>query len=283
MSTFTPSFPPVILEKCLELARYIAEKKTGKAALEVKLGDSSFNFSINDSLKTQTGFPNAGFRAKKKSPSDYRRDAIRREKFLEKMRKSSAPSTTSSLDPSSFPPMDTSEVPVILTKGTPAPMTTESNEVTDTLEANILLENKTKNNIPVITARNRTEIKKTTFPPAISPINSPIKITNKHKEEEVHLIICAMDQKEASKLLSKKTNFQTPNFVGLQSVKNQHHFVFSVHIETNDIPALKDQINRLNKCANVIQFQVLSNKENHFPKQPNHCRDCRDKHSQARA
>ena len=100
MSTFTPLFPPLILDKCLDLARCIAKQKTGKAALEVNLGDSRFNFSVDYSSNFQTGRSSQGTKLKKKSPSDQRRDARRKQKFLEKKRSSSPPSAVAPLDPS---------------------------------------------------------------------------------------------------------------------------------------------------------------------------------------
>ena len=91
MSSFTPCFPPVILEKCLDIAKLIAQKKTGKATLEVNLGSSRFNFSCDNSFKIQTGPSRQDHwkkNTRKKSPSDYRRNARRLEKFLEEKRSS---------------------------------------------------------------------------------------------------------------------------------------------------------------------------------------------------
>ena len=101
MSTYTPLFPPLILEKCLDLSRCIAKQKTGKAALEVNLGDSRFNFSVDFSSNFQTGRSSKGSKSKKKSPSDQRRDARRKQQFLEKKRSSSPPSAVAPMDPSS--------------------------------------------------------------------------------------------------------------------------------------------------------------------------------------
>ena len=133
----------------------------------------------------------------------------------------------------------------------------------------------------MIPARNVSETTKTKrnelgIPPAISPINSPLK-KNKPKEE-IHLTFCAIDQKKAIKLLNKLKYFQNPKYVDLPSKKNPHHFVFSVFIENSDIPELKNGIDELNKSVNVIQIQVLSNQQNYFPKQPNHCRECQANH-----
>ena len=101
MSSFTPLFPPVILEKCLDLAKLITENKTGRANLKINLGNSSFDFSFeNSTSKALTGTTGMARKLKKKSPSDRRRDILRKQQFLEKKRNScpdnSSPSTASS-------------------------------------------------------------------------------------------------------------------------------------------------------------------------------------------
>ena len=176
--------------------------------------------------------------------------------------------------------MNSAEGPVISTKETSAPMATESSEVMDTLEENVPLENETKSNsIPVIAARNigvttKTTINELDIPPAISPINSPLK--KKESKEEIHLIFCAIDERKAFKLLNKLPYFQNPKYV--DSKENPHHFIFSVHLKTSDIPDLKNAMDEINKKVNLIQFQVSSNQLNYFPRQPNHCRECQDNH-----
>ena len=116
----------------------------GKAAFEVNLGDSRFKFSIDHSLNTKTGFASRGSKSKNKSSSDRRRDALRRQKFLEKKRISSPPSAVPSSFSSSASPTDTAQVPVIETPSTPATMATEDSEVMDTVEEdNVPSENKT--------------------------------------------------------------------------------------------------------------------------------------------
>ena len=61
-SSFTPFFPPLILEKCLDLAKLITENKTGRANLKINLGNSRFNFA----------FENAGMARKPKKKSTYK-------------------------------------------------------------------------------------------------------------------------------------------------------------------------------------------------------------------
>ena len=76
--------------------------KIGKAKLEIKLGNSSFNFSLENPSPTPAG--NASqVRKKKKSPSNLKRDALRKEKFLAAKRMSSLPENPSSDPPSKSP------------------------------------------------------------------------------------------------------------------------------------------------------------------------------------
>merc|ERR1712105_288823 len=89
---------------CLDLARYIANEKAGKAALKVNLGNSRFKFSIDFSSYIRTGRSSPGSNLKRKSPSDQQRDARRKQQFLEKKGTSSPPSAVTPMDPSSSNP-----------------------------------------------------------------------------------------------------------------------------------------------------------------------------------
>ena len=276
MDTFTPNFPPVLLEKCLDFSKYIAEK-TGKATLEINLGNSRFFFSVENSHQDQAGAASRrpGQFSKHKSPSDRKRDALRRERFLDKKRNSSPPGAPETSSNISNNPVDNAKVSAI-------PVTETSNsgkgEAMDTTE---------DKHVPEISSRN--ESKETTIasqldlPTAISPINSPIKEIN--SIEEVHLIFCAKDQIEASKLVNKLESFPStsirelkPEYVRLQTKRNRHHFLFSSLVNSKDIEDLKDKIDLINVGANVIQFRVLSLNQNCYPNEPNHCRECQVKH-----
>ena len=108
MSSFTPFFPPLIMEKCLDLAKLITENKTGRANLNINLGNSSFDFAYeNSSSKALNGTSSTARKSKKKSPSDRRRDVLRKQQFLEKKRSSCpenvSPSTASSTNVSADP------------------------------------------------------------------------------------------------------------------------------------------------------------------------------------
>ena len=76
--------------------------------------------------------------------------------------------------------------------------------------------------------------------------------------------------------MNKLPYFQNPKYIGAN--ENPHHFIFSVHLKTSDIPDLKNAMDEINKSVNLIQFQVSSNQQNHFPRQPNHCRECQANH-----
>ena len=106
MNSFTPCFPPVILEKCLDFAKYLTEKKTGKASLEINLGTSRFAFSMDQTSQIQTGSSSQDHPKKlrkKKSPSVRKRDSLRMEKHLENKRKATPPANSSSSNNSTTP------------------------------------------------------------------------------------------------------------------------------------------------------------------------------------
>ena len=229
MSSFTPSFPPLILDKCLDLARYIANEKAGKAALEVNLGNSRFNFSIDFSSNIRTGRSSPGSNSKKKSPSDQRRDARRKQQFLEKKRTSSPPSPVTPLDPSSLNP---SVAPSSLTVNPVIEEFLPNIEASEDMETMEEIVEK-QDSIPVISptrnvsngdcgsvSASRIPLKNEQIkdlPRAISPINSPMKNDNL---EEIHLLICAPNIKEATK---HSKDYLQSTFVGPHQ-KNKHHF-----------------------------------------------------------
>ena len=261
MSTFTPYFPPLILEKCLDLARDITEKQNGKAAFELNLGNSRFKFSIDNSLNTKTGFPSRGSKSKNKSPSDRRRDALRRQKFLEKKRISSPPSAVSSSDSSSA---DAAQVPVIKTPSTPPTMVSEEKEVMDTAEEeeNVPSENATRND-------SDQEITDDDFEP-ISPQNTPQK-----NLEEIHLLFCAQNKLEATNL-SKA--YPQMTFV-CQVPNNKYHFYFSMsvlNLQNLKEATFKNEIKW--EDNNVLAIDLCSERRTIYPKIKKHCQDCQKRH-----
>ena len=164
-----PFFPPLILEKCLDLAKLITENKTGRANLKINLGNSRFDFIYENasSSKAPSGISNKARKPKKKSPSDRRRDVLRRQKFLEKKR-SSCPQNTSPSTASSAPSSaNVSAEPAIKEYS----LNAEASIDTESLEEII----ETETSYPV---NDDTRIMDADVPSPISPISSPSSISN---------------------------------------------------------------------------------------------------------
>ena len=282
MSSFTPCFPPVILEKCLDIAKYIAQKKTGRATLEVNLGSSRFSFSCDNSSGFQTGSSRQDqFRknkkTKKKLPSDRKRDARRLEKFLEEKRNSSHPAA-SSLQPSTN--ISTSNLSLI----SETPMINEEIEVMETDSPKISSES-----IPVIDVTRNATVEDSqqtpdnaeliNVPTLISPINSPSK-PDPPKIEEVHVMICASDQETAAKFAKK---LPRSSFLGFHVKNPHHHFKFKIHLNQANLMKMKADVNslaKLPKDVHMIFFLVLSEnlKYKRSGAQKNeHCPECENR------
>ena len=92
MSNFLPTLPPAILERCLAFSEQLYAMKPGTVKLE--MSPSHFVFTMNqnpakdsgDSLRHPSSLPK-----RKKTPSDLRRNALRKAEFL--TRKNSIPQT----------------------------------------------------------------------------------------------------------------------------------------------------------------------------------------------
>ena len=175
MNTFTPCFPPVILEKFLDLAKYLADKKTGKASLDINLGTSRLSFSVDHASHLQTGTPSQDLpkKLRKKSPSDQKRDSLRMEKHLEKKRNSTPPADSPSSN-NSTPPAEIAQENVI----EEPPSFTNITEDMDTVEEIV-------EEIVPVKSRNKTEANDESKnlsltspilhpPPIISPLKSPV-------------------------------------------------------------------------------------------------------------
>ena len=189
-SSFTPCFPPVILEKCLDFSKHLSQMKTGKASLQIKLGNSSFIFSVENSSFAQTGRPSQGKIMKKKSPSDRRRDALRKEKFLAKKRNFSPPDAPSpNSNSSSDSPIDSpKESPVTVTvESPPIAKDTETMETADELVEDDIADPETRQT-------RIHSVANINVPPALSPITSPEKATIKTTvPPEMIISFCAPD------------------------------------------------------------------------------------------
>ena len=301
MNSFTPCFPPGILEKCLDLAKCLTQKKTGKATLELNLGNSRFKFSLGNTSNIKSVSSSGGLakKPKKKSPSDRKRDAMRIEKYLEEKRNSSAPSATPS-QPSPTPSMDSTpsvdspvieETPQIADAISPTPpmelpVINESPQIKENDDAMEIVEDITR--VPVITeTRNKADDASDStiplnneltqnsinIPPLISPICSPIKTANEDLEQ-IHLLFCAPNQSEASKLAN---GYPQSQFVGPHPKNKKHHFFFSTTIHSTHLPNLKENINEMN-WPNVLLFRVVSEGKNYHPDEQDHCQACRARH-----
>ena len=176
--------------------------KTGTASIDVNLGNDRFYFSVDKSFDKPAGSPrqfrHEGFRPKKKSPSDLRRNARRLKEFLEKKSKETQHSSS---DPQM--PVDTTNLSLI----SETPMT--DLEEGDTKSSDIIA-NAQSEQIPMDT-RNSDENKLVSsvlvqnLPLVISPINTPEKdkTGESSKTEEIRLIICAQDRSSAKNIVTK--------------------------------------------------------------------------------
>ena len=177
----SPSFPPVLLDKCLDFAKHLTQLKTGRATIEVNLNQSRFYFSTDNSFYSPPGY--AGryqrrFPAKKKSPSDLRRDAQRREKFLEKI-KESLPSAASP----TYPPTTADQKNLSWISNTP--MTNDDNSMKMDAEPIDISRNISGETISEKENVKKNEAKKISnpIPQMISQINSPAKSKETETEE----------------------------------------------------------------------------------------------------
>jgi len=265
MNTFTPCFPPVILEKCLDLAKYLAEKKTGKATLHINLGTSRFDFSVDHASDLQTGSPSLVIpkKLRKKSPSDRKRSFLRREKFLEEKRNASPP-VDSPLSDNPNTSAEISQEPVI----EESPLVTNNSEDMDIVEENV----------PVNSPRNDTETKddlQNLSPPAhspISPANPPLKDDT---FEEIRILLCSKNKSTATRLAK---HFPRAQFMDSHPTSKNHHFFFKVQINSSNLTKFKNDIHEFNDEMNLIMIRVLSEKKNYRPEEQNHCRECDHRH-----
>ena len=257
MSTFTPFFPPLILDKCLDLAKYITEEKAGKAALEVNLGGSRFSFSADFSSTNRTGRSSQGFKLKKKSPSVLRRDAARKEKFLEKKRIASPPTSVLPPDPSSTSPtpcVDTATVTAkpVIEEGSSSMEASEDTETMDMIVDEV--------SVPVKTPPRNTS-------------NSDDGIDD---SKETILIFCAPNKRTAIKLA--KQNFSKAKYIGQQSSysESQHHFGFQVSLKPTDFSLIERDARKLNSTVNLIEYETLRPSETVIIGD-HHCQECHKK------
>ena len=154
-------------------------------------------------------------------------------------------------------------------------MASEEKEVMDTAEENVPTENKTRNNSNQKNTDNDSAHHLTkNLPPPISPLNTPQKNGNL---EEIHLCFCAPTEEEATKLSKQvpQTTFVGPN------PYNKHHFYFSLNLGHQSFQNMKEAIIKDEikwENFNVIAIDLCSERKTLYPKNKNHCQDCRKSH-----
>ena len=275
MTNFLPSLPPAILERCLAFSEQLFVMKPGTVKFEVS--PSHFVFTMNQNPVKDSGdsLPHPpSLSKKKKTPSDLRRNALRKAEFLK--RKNSGPEakaknplyTTETTHPTiprneDFPKkvepkedsgketlseatlMDTSPMDVVPQPSSPASEPRKSpvnSEIANTLE----------------------------IPPAISPLDSPVKEIENTEDEVIHLSFCASNVSEASKY-AKHNGFQKSKFL-LASNKNPNHFFFEDKVKSRIIPQIVEIMNYRDNSP--VQLRILSTKKTFTPDTPHHCQEC---------
>jgi len=284
-----PTLPPALLEDCLAFSKQLYALKSGVAKLEVS--PSHFLFSMNQFPgKKETGstFSKSQHIRRKKTPSDLRRNALRKAEHLKKKnlpKETVIPPATTEvplIDPNpgagenssrSFIDMssDTTEDSVNSSMESDTsvideqPTNTENTDAMDTLEETV--------NVPVINqTRNTTETNLGTSDSTVTMEDEPLQ---RNAKEEIQLLFCSSDEATAKQLSNH--NFPKSKYLGPHPKIKNHHF-FSIHPTSADVPYLKKDLNYLNKKVNLITLRVLSENKNYFPDQQNHCLECRANH-----
>ena len=275
MTNFIPTLPPAILERCLAFSEQLFVMKPGTVKFEVS--PSHFVFTMNQNPVKDSGdsLPHPpSLSKKKKTPSDLRRNVLRKAEFLK--RKNSGPEakaknplyTTETTHPTTprnedFPKkvepkedsgketlseatlMDTSPMDVVPQPSSPASEPRKSpvnSEIANTLE----------------------------IPPAISPLDSPVKEIKNTEDEVIHLSFCASNVSEASKH-AKHNGFPKSKFL-LASNKNPNHFFFEDKVKSRIIPQIVEIMNYRENSP--VQLRILSTKKTFTPDTPHHCQEC---------
>ena len=250
--------------------------KPGTVKLEIS--PSHFVFTMNQNPVKDSGisFPHPPpLPKRKKTPSDLRRNALRKAEFLK--RKNSVPQAETK---------NSRDIPV---PTLPTNITTPRNEkfsdkvdLKEDSNKEILSESTLKKtspmdvdlqpSSPVNNTRKNSQISeianKLKIPPAISPLNSPDKVFEKplKEDEDIALLsFCATNEIEATKL--SKQFFPQSRFMQV-SKKNPNHFFFQSDINLSDNPHVTDSINKIR----MVLFKV--NEKTYTPDLPHHCREC---------
>ena len=73
-------FPRSLLSKAHDLSEYLGHTKNVRATIDIKVGDCSYYFSVDRFCEITPQYQNTKHR--KKTPSDYRRDHVWKNKYL---------------------------------------------------------------------------------------------------------------------------------------------------------------------------------------------------------
>jgi len=246
--------------------------------------------------RSQSGFYSPkGWKLKKKSPSDLRRNARRYEEFLERKRNSCQPAASSS-DPPPSQDLQSSADSSNLSSISETPLHVENTEDMDTessdhqsSEAIPETDNTRKSNpdvpvasverpLPVISGNKKEtkcDLPSDGIPPIISPLNSPSEVTPeepKHEEKTNHvrILICAKDQNAAMKRCNQ---FQNSKMIGPHKSDKLHHFMFSTHLNDRIVTKMKTDID---KYEDILMLSIVKEKKLYHPTEDNkhHCNKC---------
>ena len=302
MVSTLPTLPPAFLEQCLALSKHLSAMKTCTAKIEVS--PSHFVFSVNHF----PGNKEPGL-MRKKTPSDLRRSALRKAEHLKRKNFSQtttnpATSTVKPL-PTSSPdeispevssePTEEEESPSSNTSSTPSvetpdlskvPVMKESPldniEIVETMDTTVPVTTATRDNtndtasVPMMSPEMSVEKGPTQqfdIPPIITPISSPERIVTEPEEQEIRVLICALNQATA---LKKSKNLPNSKFLGPHPSNKKHHFFFTTTIESQNLPGLKEAVPNLGE--DFLLLRVVSENKNYAPDQQIHCQACRVQH-----
>jgi len=289
-----PTLPPFFLDSCLALSKHLYAMKSGSARLEAS--PSHFLFSVDHPPgNKETGLsgsygPFEIRKTKKKSPSDFKRDARRREEHLARKRSSCQPAASSPSNPTQpTDPPSSADLSVI----SETPMIVENSDVMETessedlplieLETPEVLVTCVEEAIPVIsTTRKNSE-------PNEVLVNESRNLTKTNNDDstikqdlppdqpenawlhEVHIMICA-----PSKAAAKKRSHQFPRskMISAHPSNKKNHFMFSTNVNDEYITKLKSNIN---KFEDLLHFNVKSSNEDFHPDHDHlhHCQQCK--------
>jgi len=292
MTNNIPTLPPSFLERCLAFSEHLHAMKSGSAKLEAS--PSHFFFSVDHPpgikesgpSRSQARFfsPN-GWKLKKKSPSDLRRNARRHEEFLERKRNSCQPAASPS-NPPPPPDLQTSADLSNLSSISETPLHVENTEDMDTESSDLQSSeaipesDDTRKDDPVTESRSKKETKSDDIPsdgilPIISHLNSPSEATPeepKHEEKTNHvrILICAEDQNAAMKRCNQ---FQNSKMIGPHKSDKLHHFMFSTHLNDRIVTKMKTDID---KYEDILMLSIVKEKKLYHPTEDNkhHCNKC---------